>query len=185
MAKKRLEHNHEKGKYNLREIILGGQDGLVNVLGVILAVAFATYDTRTILLAGIAATFAESVSMAAVAYTSTKAAKDYYKSQVEVEKKEIREIPKEEVKEIYDIYYNKGFRGGLLNKIVKKITGNKRLWLNTMLAEELHLFPRSIGRPLRDSVVVGLSSIVGSFIPLLPFMLIEVKTAIIISLLIS
>jgi len=86
MAKKRLEHNHEKGKYNLREIILGGQDGLVNVLGVILAVAFATYDTRIILLAGIAATFAESVSMAAVAYTSTKAAREFYEGK---RKKEI------------------------------------------------------------------------------------------------
>jgi len=185
MAKKRLEHNHEKGKYNLREIILGGQDGLVNVLGVILAVAFATYDTRTILLAGIAATFAESVSMAAVAYTSTKAAKDYYKSQVEVEKKEIREIPKTEVKEIYDIYYNKGFRGGLLNRIVKHITGSKRLWLSTMLSEELHIFPERFGNPLKDAVVVGIAAIVGSFVPLIPFMFLSVKSAIIVSLISS
>ena len=55
-------------------------------------------------------------------------------------KKEIREIPKTEVKEIYDIYYNKGFRGGLLNRIVKHITKNKRLWLSTMLSEEHRIF---------------------------------------------
>jgi hypothetical protein len=55
----------------LSDVILGGQDGLVNVLGVILGVAAATSDPRIVLVAGLAATFAESVSMGAVAYTST------------------------------------------------------------------------------------------------------------------
>jgi VIT1/CCC1 family predicted Fe2+/Mn2+ transporter len=56
---------------DLRDIILGGQDGLVNVLGVTLGVAAASGDTRIVLAAGLAATFAESFSMAAVAYTSS------------------------------------------------------------------------------------------------------------------
>ena len=54
----------------LSDVILGGQDGLVNVLGVILGVAAATQDSRIILAAGMAATFAESVAMGAVAFTS-------------------------------------------------------------------------------------------------------------------
>ena len=60
-----------RGASALSDVILGGQDGLVNVLGVILGVAAATADTRIVLVAGLAATFAESVSMGAVAYTST------------------------------------------------------------------------------------------------------------------
>ena len=64
----------------LHDIILGGQDGLVNVLGIVLAVAAATASTRIVLISGLAATFAESISMGAVAYTSTKAAKEYYLS---------------------------------------------------------------------------------------------------------
>jgi VIT1/CCC1 family predicted Fe2+/Mn2+ transporter len=64
----------------LHDIILGGQDGLVNVLGIVLAVAAATASTRIILISGLAATFAESISMSAVAYTSAKAAKEYYLS---------------------------------------------------------------------------------------------------------
>ena len=123
--------------------------------------------------------------MAAVAYTSSKAAKDFYKSQVEMEKKEIKEIPKEEVKEIHDIYHRKGFRGSFLDKIVKKITSNKRLWVSTMLTEELHLFPKQFGKPLKDSVVVGGSAIVGSIIPILPFFFLGVKSAIICSLIVS
>ena len=51
----------------LSEIILGGQDGLVNVAGVILGLAAATDEVRIIIAGGLAATFAESISMAAVA----------------------------------------------------------------------------------------------------------------------
>jgi VIT1/CCC1 family predicted Fe2+/Mn2+ transporter len=62
----------------IRDIILGGQDGLVNVLGVVLAIATATHSKYIILISGLAATFAESISMAAVAYTSAKAGKEFY-----------------------------------------------------------------------------------------------------------
>src|SRR3972149_3850722 len=67
----------------LSDFILGGQDGLVNVLGVILGVAIASQDIRIILAAGLAATFAESISMGAVAYTSTLARRDHYLREVE------------------------------------------------------------------------------------------------------
>src|SRR3989344_5818272 len=65
---------------NLRDFILGAQDGIVNVLGLVLGVASATYDTKVVLISGIAGLFAESISMGAVAFTSSKAARDYYKS---------------------------------------------------------------------------------------------------------
>ena len=66
---------------SLADVILGGQDGLVNVLGIVLGVAAATSDPRIVLVAGLAATFAESVSMAAVAYTSTLAETAHYESE--------------------------------------------------------------------------------------------------------
>ncbi len=68
----------KKSSAFVRSIILGGQDGLVNVLGIVLAVATATNSLRVVLISGLAATFAESISMAAVAYTSVKAGKEYY-----------------------------------------------------------------------------------------------------------
>lgn len=61
-----------------RDMILGGQDGLVNVLGIVLGVG-ATQSLHTVLLTGLVATAAESVSMAAVAYTSMDAAASFYK----------------------------------------------------------------------------------------------------------
>src|SRR3989338_3202989 len=115
----------------IRDAILGGQDGLVNVLGIILGVAVAVQDSRIVIIAGLAATFAESISMAAVAYTSFKASKDFYRREREKELREIRKNPKRERKEVRKIYYKKGFRGATLDKIVKTITSNEKLWLET------------------------------------------------------
>lgn len=169
---------HETWPSKIKEVILGGQDGLVNVLAIALGVAAATFSTRMVLIAGLAATFAESISMAAVAYTSTKAAKEYYLS---LRKKELREIkiqPRREKKEVKEIYFHKGFRGQLLNKIVNKITSSKRVWLDTMLSEELHVFPEEYQDPVQSGIIVGISSVVGSLIPLLPFFLFPIFPAV-------
>lgn len=184
-----IQHPEMHKKYafgsHFRNIILGGQDGLVNVLGVILAIAAATNETRVVIIAGIAANLAESLSMAAVAFTSTKAYNQYYRAQFEVERREVKEIPEQEKKEIYDIYYKKGFRGSLLNKIVRKITSSKKLWLDTMMTDELNLSKSQIESPYKSALIVGLSAIIGSIIPLLPFLFLPVKTSIIVSLIVS
>ncbi len=183
---KKHPHNHEPNKVGseMRDIILGGQDGLVNVLGVVLAIAAATIDTKTIIIAGLAATFAESISMAAVAYTSTKAERDYYNRQMETEKKEISDIPDIERKEIRDIYFAKGFRGRQLANIVKKITSSKKLWLETMMSEELGL-SKDHKKPGKSAVVVGLSAFAGSLFPLLPFFFLSPIAGIIPALVLS
>ena len=72
----------------LRDIILGGHDGVVNVLGLVLGVAAATADPRIILIAGLAGGFAESISMAAVAYTSTMASRDFASDPVSIRAEE-------------------------------------------------------------------------------------------------
>jgi VIT1/CCC1 family predicted Fe2+/Mn2+ transporter len=66
----------------LRDLILGGQDGLVNVLGISLGLSAVTEDLRVVIAAGLAATFAESASMGAVAYTSSLAVPGVDKSEV-------------------------------------------------------------------------------------------------------
>ena len=178
--KKALEKHQEErhkgvSRSNIRDFILGFQDGLVNTLGLVLGVATAIQSTKIVLISGLVTTFAESISMAAVAYTSSKAAHDFYKAQLAREKKEIEEIPHMEVQEIRDIYYKKGFRGKQLEAIVKKITSNKKLWLDTMMAEELKLFPEDYEKPLKSSFIVGTSAVIGSIIPVLPFFLLPVK----------
>src|SRR6266508_3762467 len=166
-----------RGSSPLSDIILGGQDGLVNVLGVILGVAAATSDAHLVLVAGLAATFAESVSMGAVAYTSNMAEADVYASEEAREYRHVRRIPELERQEIRELYACKGFTGELLDHIVETITANPDVWVAVMLAEEHHLTPISRAHALRAAFVVGVSAVVGSLIPLIPFVMLPVGTS--------
>lgn len=169
----------------LSDVILGGQDGLVNVLGIVLGVASATSDRYIVLIAGMVATFAESISMAAVAYTSTRAEQDHYRSELENEKWEIEHVPEVETEEVRLIYMRKGFRGNELERMVKSIISNKELWLSVMMTEELGLAPLDTQNPLRAAAVVGFSALIGSVLPLVPFVLMPVAAAIPVSLVLS
>lgn len=178
MKPRQDERDPHRGASQLSDIILGGQDGLVNVLGVILGVAAATSDTRIVLVAGLAATFAESVSMGAVAYTSAMADADFYESEREREYRHIRESPHLEREEIRGIYAEKGFRGDLLDRILDTITANQDVWVAVMMAEEHQLRPTDRSHALRSALVVGFSAIVGSLIPLVPFVLLPIGASI-------
>jgi predicted membrane protein (TIGR00267 family) len=170
---------------NLRNLILGMQDGLVNVLGIVLGIAIGTMSSNIVLLAGIVATFAESISMAAVAYTSSKAAKDFYKGHFIEELKSIKEKPEEETNELRQILAEKGFKGELLDRIVDAITSDKTLWAKTMMTDELRLFPEDYEKPVRGSIIVGISAIIGSIVPIVPFVFLSPKDGIIISIVLS
>jgi predicted membrane protein (TIGR00267 family) len=158
----------------LADVVLGGQDGIVNVLGVVLGVAAATRSARIVLVAGLAAAFAESVSMAAVAYTSTKAEGDLFKGERAREYRHIEAVPGLERAEIRAIYARKGFSGDLLERIVETITSNKDVWVAVMMAEEHGLVDSDRSKSLRSSAVVGLASLVGSLLPLAPFLVLPV-----------
>lgn len=165
----------------MRDIILGFQDGLVNVLGVILAVAVATSSTKIVIIAGLAAAFAESLSMAAVGYTSFKAEKENYLRILEKEKEKIEKNKKLAEQEIKNIYKRKGFHNSFLNAIVKKVTSDKKIWLRTLLREE-HEVVGNNDKPIKIATIIGFSAIVGSIIPLIPFLLLPVKSGIAVSI---
>lgn len=169
----------------IESVILGGQDGLVNVLGIILGIAAATSDSRIVIIAGIAATFAESISMAAVAFTSQKASKQFYESQRELELKKIQEMPEQQKQKIRQVFEKKGFKGKDLEHVVGVVSLNKQAWLETILSEELKLLPFSEIDPKKSAIVVGFSSVIGSFFPLIPFFLFNVQTAFFLAIIFS
>ena len=179
------EYNHKSSKVNFKNFILGGQDGIVNVLGLVLGVASATSDYRLVIIAGLVSLVAESISMGAVAYTSSKAAKDYYLSRLNEEAKEIKYQPEFEKKQIENIYQKKGFYGKLLKNIVNKITSNKKIWLETLMKEGHNLSPEEYNKPFNVATIVGLSTVIGSIIPILPFFFFDIKTSIFTSLIFS
>ncbi len=152
----------------LSDLILGGQDGMVNVLGVILGLAAASPNPQIVLAGGLAATFAESISMGAVAYTSAQAERDFYHAEMDRERREITEVPEIERDEIRAIFRDFGLEGDALEEVTRAITSNPEAWLKVMMSEELKLQPAR-RNSLHSALVVGISAIVGSLIPLIPF----------------
>src|SRR5437016_11205344 len=156
----------------LSDFILRSQDGLVNVLGVILGVAVASRDITIILAGGLAATFAESISMGAVAYTSTLARRDHYLAEVERERGEMNQLPDLERQEVREILERWDFHGSELEEMVSKITSKPKAWLEIMMAHELNLAPVEKVQARKSAVLVGVAAILGSLVPLIPFIVI-------------
>jgi len=169
----------------LRDVILGGQDGLVNILGIILGVIAGGGSHTVLLAAGFAAAITESISMGAVGYTSSMAERDYYRAEMAREANEIETVPDVERQEIRDIYTAKGLSGKLLDDVVDTITADRRVWLTTMMGEELHLQPKDTSDIIRTSVVITIATLIGHVIPLLPFLALPRDPALIVAIALS
>src|SRR6266404_2278027 len=175
---------HRKNN-SLRDVILGGQDGLVNMLGISLGVVAAGGSTHVLIVTGLAAAITESISMGAVAYTSFGSDRDFYLAEKEREQREIASQPGEERQEIREIYAAKGFKGELLENVVETITSNRETWVSTMMDEELHLQPVEESKLVRSAVVVTIATLIGHLIPVVPFMIISRTPAIILAIALS
>jgi vacuolar iron transporter family protein len=132
---------------HLQDVILGGQDGLVNVLGLSLGVFASTANPHLVIVSGLAAMFAESISMGAVAYTSTKAAMHY-------EMKDAKEAGFTK-KEAERLLSKSGLDGAKLEFAKKRLTA--------------HIEDDGNGKPIAKGVKVWASTIVGSAIPIAPY----------------
>ena len=180
----RHRERHEGG-HSLRDVILGGQDGLVNVLGIILGVIAGGGSNSVLLATGFAAAVTESISMGAVGYTSSLAQRDYYRAELERERREIEATPDAERQEVRQIYAAKGFGGDLLDGVVDTIVRNRDVWIATMMDEELHLQPVGSSDILRSSVIITVATLIGHLIPLVPFLALGRTTAVIVAIVLS
>lgn len=163
-------HRHVGATDWLRDVILGGQDGLVNILGIILGVMAGGGSRAVLLSAGFAAAMTESLSMGAVGYTSTSADRDYYAAQTVIEEAAVRDDSEMELHEVRELYRNRGFTGPLLDQVVATLTANPDKWVRTIMEDERHLQPVGRNDVTRSSTVITAATLVGHLIPLVPFL---------------
>jgi VIT1/CCC1 family predicted Fe2+/Mn2+ transporter len=145
---------------------------LVNVLGILLGLSAATSDLRLIFVAAFAALGAESISMGAVAYTSTLARRKQYLKEVSRETTEMKEAPQLEKKEVREIFQRWGYQGEELDRLTDLIASKPKAFLEFMMSHELHLESVDESEPRRSFLVVLSSTIFGSIIPLVPYFLV-------------
>jgi len=106
--------------------------------------------------------------MAISNYESCRAEHEYFDSIKQSEEQNIEEVPEGEREEIRQIFKAKGFAGDMLEKIVDKITSDKRIWLEIMLMEE-HCLSRDTQTPSISSSVTFLAFVTVGAIPMLPY----------------
>jgi len=152
----------------LPEIVYGSIDGIVTTFAVVAGSSGADLGINIILILGVSNLLADGLSMSIGSYLSKKSEQDNYNKHLKIEEWEIENMPKEERQEIIDIYKAKGFSGDELDIVVNRITANKKVWLDTMMKDELGLTPEKKS-PLRSGLSTFVSFVVAGGLPLLVY----------------
>lgn len=158
----------------LKEAVFGFNDGLVSTFAVIAGLTGGVVGNSTVLLAALATLFAGAFSMGLGTYLGSKSERDLYDSERRRELYEMKHMPEIERQEIRDIYEAKGFGGELLEKVVHHITSDDKVWLETMMREELG-YGEKPPKPGLNGVVMSVAFLAGAIIPTIPYLLPETQ----------
>ncbi len=185
-AIRQREYKHHAERHvaagaNLRDVMLGLNDGLVASFAVTSGVAGAFNNPRIVIMAGLAEMLGGAVSMGLAAFISARSQIEFYQSEVDRERYEIRRFPEHERDEIRGIYQQKGFSGPLLDQIVAHITGDPERWADVMMREELGFTEDNFESPLKSSMVVGASYLIGAAVPVVPYLFVVPSTGVMLS----
>lgn len=158
------------GKLNsLRAAVLGANDGIVSVAGLVMGVAGATTDRHTIFVAGLAGLVAGALSMATGEYVSVSTQRDTERALIEKESRELVEEPEEELAELAEMYRQKGLSEELARQVADELTGHDAL--RAHLDIELGIDPDQLTNPWQAARASMVSFTLGALLPLVTILL--------------
>lgn len=153
----------------LRAAVLGANDGIVSVAGLVVGVAGATDSKIIILTAGLAGIAAGALSMAAGEYISVSTQRDIEKALLQKERDELRDYPEQELEELTQLYERKGLSQQTAIIVAKELTANDAFAAHVDV--ELRLDPDDLTNPWYAAFASALSFLVGALIPVAVIML--------------
>ena len=174
----RLEHHPDAIKTRLQksaksqhisDAVLGGIDGCVTTFAVVSGSVGAGFPASVALILGFANLIADGFSMAVSNYESIKAQQEFVDGIRRAEHEHIDKVPEGEREEIRQIFEKKGFTGEVLDEIVKTISQDRHLWVETMLTEE-HGIQKAGPTPWKSAAATFAAFIVVGTMPLIPFL---------------
>ncbi len=154
----------------LRASVLGANDGIVSVAGIVLGVAGATDDRTAILVAGVAGLVAGAMSMAAGEYVSVSTQRDSEEALLAKERRELRDDPADELAELAGLYADKGLDDDLALEVARQLTARDALGAHAEV--ELGIDPDDLTSPWNAAVASMLAFTVGALLPLLTILLV-------------
>lgn len=158
------------GTTYIRDWVYGGIDGAITTFAIVAGVVGAELSTSIILILGLANLLADGFSMAASNYSGTKSDADDLQRLIEIERRHMELEPEGEREEVRTSLRNKGVTGDDLEHMVRAITSNEKLWLQTMLIEEYGVSP-IVPKPLNAALCTFASFILCGAVALIPFIL--------------
>jgi VIT1/CCC1 family predicted Fe2+/Mn2+ transporter len=126
-------------KWHFDDFIYGSIDGAVTTFAIVAGVVGAGLSPGIILILGFANLFADGFAMASANFQASKARNEFIQMKRKQEEWEIDNLEDQEKEEIREIYRKKGFKDELLEEVVRIITSRRKVWVDTMMKEELGL----------------------------------------------
>lgn len=159
-------HQGVAGRLNwLRAGVLGANDGIVSVAGIVLGVAGATAHTATIVTAGVAGLTAGAMSMAVGEYVSVSSQRDTEQALLALERRELLETPDQELAELTQLYVDRGLSPDLAARVAEQLTEHDALAAHAEV--ELGIDPNDLTKPWHAALASLIAFTVGAMLPLL------------------
>jgi VIT1/CCC1 family predicted Fe2+/Mn2+ transporter len=143
----------------LRAAVLGADDAIVSTSSLMIGVAASSASKGAILVAGVAGLVAGAMSMAAGEYVSVSSQRDTELADIEIEKRELAEEPRVELRELAGIYMKRGLDKDLAMRVAEQLSARDRLGAH--MRDELGLDLALLARPMQAAWISAASF--GSF----------------------
>ena len=153
----------------LRAAVLGANDGLISTAGIVVGMAAAGTELKTLLLTAAAGLTAGAFSMAAGEYVSVSSQADVEQADRATEERELAEQPEHELRELTGIYQARGLSPELAGQVAQALTAHNAL--DAHLRDELGITAHSAARPLQAALASAASFVVGALLPILVVLL--------------
>ncbi|MEU2791879.1 VIT1/CCC1 transporter family protein [Streptomyces sp. NPDC007100] len=155
----------------LRPAVFGAMDGLVSNLALMTGVAGGAVSQQTIVITGLAGLAAGAFSMAAGEYTSVASQRELVLAELDVERRELRKHPKDELAELAALYESRGVEPELAREVAKQLSKDPEQALEIHAREELGIDPSDLPSPMVAAVSSFGSFALGALLPVLPYLL--------------
>ena len=166
---------------SIREIVFGAQDALVSTFAVVAGLGAAGVGPLVVLLGGLVSAVAGVLAMSIGTFLASRAQRQLYETELERERREIRDHPGEEIAELMAALVGRGMPRPDAVEVARRIARHPNLLLDTLGIFELGLAPQRLGTPVRDAFVMAIAFGVASLVPLLPFLFGRVLPALAVS----
>ena len=159
-------HGSVTNKLNwLRAGVLGANDGIVSVAGIVVGVAAATAERGPVFTAGIAGLAAGALSMAVGEYVSVSTQRDTERAMLQVERQELKLQPDVELDELTGLYEARGLTHETALKVAEELTAYDPLAAHAEV--ELHVDPEELTNPWQAAISSAVSFTLGAILPLI------------------